>query len=359
MLGDDGDMTLAKRLLAWHRGNARQLPWRSEPRDPYRVLVSELMLQQTQVDRVLDRFEAFVAAYPDLATLAAATEEEVLAAWSGLGYYRRARMLHHLAREVRAGTGALPTSAAELAELPGVGPYTAAAVASLAFAEAIPVLDGNVLRVASRVLAFAGDPRTAAGREALLRWLRPLVEEGGPPGLVNEALMELGATVCRPTSPHCARCPLAPDCRARALGRPERYPPPRRRRAELAVTWVAACCVDAAGRWLVRQVTEGPILRGLWLPPIAALEPGASPEEVACDLVGGRLRAPPQPLASVRHSITHRRITVQPIRLALSSTRSASVTGRWVDPASPTVPTSSLFSKLIKVNNLSSQDAGE
>ena len=352
-------MTLAKRLLAWYRGNARPLPWRNEPRHPYRVLVSELMLQQTQVDRVLDRFEAFVAAYPDLATLAAATGEEVLAAWSGLGYYRRARMLHHLAREVRAGTGALPTSAAELAELPGVGPYTAAAVASLAFAEAIPVLDGNVLRVASRVLAFAGDPRTAAGRETLLRWLRPLVEEGGPPGLVNEALMELGATVCRPTSPHCARCPLAPDCRARAQGRPERYPPPRRRRAELAVTWVAACCVDAAGRWLVRQVTEGPILRGLWLPPIAALDPGASPEEVAHCLVPVRLSAPPQPLASVRHSITHRRITVQPVRLALSSTRSASVTGRWVDPASPTVPTSSLFSKLIKVNNLSSKDAGE
>jgi A/G-specific adenine glycosylase len=359
MLGDDGDMTLAKRLLAWHRGNARPLPWRSEPRDPYRVLVSELMLQQTQVDRVLDRFEAFVAAYPDLATLAAATEEEVLAAWSGLGYYRRARMLHQLAREVRAGTGVLPTSAAELAELPGVGPYTAAAVASLAFAEAIPVLDGNVLRVASRVLAFAGDPRTAAGREVLLRWLRPLVEEGGQPGLVNEALMELGATVCRPTSPRCAWCPLATDCRARAQGRPERYPPPRRRRAELAVTWVAACCVDAAGRWLVRQVTEGPILRGLWLPPIAALEPGASPEDVARRLVPGRLAAPARLLAPVRHSITHRRITVQPVRLALSSTRAASQAGRWVDPASPTVPTSSLFSKLIRVNDLPSDNADE
>jgi adenine-specific DNA glycosylase len=125
------------------------------------------------------------------------------------------------------------------------------------------------------------------------------------------------------------------------------------------VTWVAACCVDAAGRWLVRQVTEGPILRGLWLPPIAALEPGASSEEAARRLVPGRLRAPPQPLASVRHSITHRRITVQPVRLALSSTRAASLVGRWVDPASPTVPTSSLFSKLIKVNNLSSNDAGE
>ncbi len=270
-------MTLNERLLAWYRDNARVLPWRGEPRDPYRVLVSELMLQQTQVDRVRPRFEAFIAAFPDLAALAAASEEAVLAAWSGLGYYRRARMLHRLAREVAAGTGTLPGCAAELAELPGVGPYTAAAVASLAFGEAVPVLDGNVQRVAARFLAFGGDPRSADGREALLRWLRPLVEEG-PPGLVNEALMELGATVCRPVSPHCGRCPLAVGCRARAEGRQERIPPPRRRRSEQVLSWAAACCVDAEGRWLVRQVCEGPILRGLWLPPIAELEPREAPE---------------------------------------------------------------------------------
>ena len=358
MASDDGDMTLAGRLLAWYRRNARPLPWRSEPRDPYRVLVSELMLQQTQVDRVAGRFEGFVAAFPDLRALAAAAEEEVLAAWSGLGYYRRARMLHRLARELAAGTGVLPGTAAELAELPGVGPYTAAAVASLAFGEAVPVLDGNVLRVASRFLAAAGDPRTAAGRDALLGWLRPLVE-GGPPGPINEALMELGATVCRPLSPDCGRCPLATGCRARAEGRPQRFPPPRRRRGEVAVTWVAACCVDRAGRWLVRQVTDGPILRGLWLPPIAEIGPEDRPEEVARRLVPGRLAVPARLLAAVRHSITHRRITIHPVRLIVSDRAAAAAAGRWVDPAAPAVPTSSLFSKLIKVNSLSTDDADE
>ena len=245
MASDDGDMTLAGRLLAWQSAaTPGPCPGAGEPRDPYRVLVSELMLQQTQVDRVTDRFETFVAAYPDLATLAGATEDEVLAAWSGLGYYRRARLLHRLARGVRAGSGALPTSAAELGELPGVGPYTAAAVASLAFGEAIPVLDGNVLRVASRVLAAAGDPRTAAGREALLCWLRPLVEVGGPPGLVNEALMELGAIVCRPTSPNCAALPARP-----------RLPGPRRGVAGALPT--AAAAPRRAGRDVGGRVLRG------------------------------------------------------------------------------------------------------
>jgi A/G-specific adenine glycosylase len=352
-------MTLAGRLLAWHRANARPLPWRSDPRDPYRVLVSELMLQQTQVERVVGRFESFLGAFPDLATMAAAGEEEVLAAWSGLGYYRRARLLHRLARQVAAGSGSLPGNAAALAKLPGIGPYTAGAVASLAFGEAVPVLDGNVLRVASRVLAAAGDPRAAAGRRVLLRWLRPLVEEGGEPGLVNEALMELGATVCRRVAPLCARCPLAADCRARAEGRPERYPPPRRRRAGLDVVWVAACCVDANARWLVRQVTEGPILRGLWLPPVAELEPGERPAEAARRLVPGRLAAPPRHLTAVRHSITHRRITVHPVRLELSPHAAATVKGRWVDPASRATATSSLFSKLIRVNNFDEESVNE
>ena len=351
-------MTLAGRLLAWYRDNARVLPWRSEPRDPYQVLVSELMLQQTQVDRVRPRFDAFIAAFPDLATLAAAPEEAVLAAWSGLGYYRRARMLHRLAREVAAGTGTLPGCAAELAELPGVGPYTAAAVASLAFGEAVPVLDGNVQRVAARFLAFGGDPRSADGREVLLRWLRPLVEEG-PPGLVNEALMELGATVCRPASPRCERCPLAEGCRARAEGRQERIPPPRRRRREQVLSWVAACCVDASGHWLVRQVSEGPILRGLWLPPIAELEPREAPEAAARRLVPGELLGPPLRLPAVRHSITHRRITVHPVRLDLEDGAAATAAGRWVDPESPSTPTSSLFSKLLRISTLQTRPASE
>jgi A/G-specific adenine glycosylase len=171
--------------------------------------------------------------------------------------------------------------------------------------------------------------------------------------------MELGATVCRPLSPDCGRCPLATGCRAHGEGRPERYPPPRRRRSEVAVTWVAACCVDRAGRWLVRQVTEGPILRGLWLPPIAEIGPEERPEEVARRLVPGRLAAPARPLAAVRHSITHRRITIHPVRLIVSDRAAAAAAGRWVDPAAPAVPTSSLLSKLVQSKDLLADDASE
>jgi len=357
MAGDDVT-ALVDRLLGWFRGNARSLPWRAEPRDPYRVLVSELMLQQTQVDRVVPRFEAFVAEFPDLRTLAAASEDDVLAVWSGLGYYRRARLLQQLARRLASGSGELPATAAELRELPGVGPYTAAAVASLAFGEKVPVLDGNVLRVASRVLAFAGDPRSAAGRVTLLGWLRPLVEHG-PPGRVNEALMELGATVCRPTAPLCSACPLSASCRAYAEGRSESYPPARPRRESVALTWAAACCLDDGGRWLLRRVTEGPILVGLWLPPIAAVDGAETPEAVVRRLVPGPLAAPPERLAAVRHTITHRRITVVAVRLRLASEAERTAEGRWIDPNSGAIATSSLFAKIRRVSELPPTTASE
>jgi len=275
-------------LVDWYRTCARDLPWRSEPRDPYLVLVSEIMLQQTQVDRVAPRFASFVERFPTFADLAAATEDEVLTAWSGLGYYRRGRNLHRLAREVAAGAGCLPRMASDLERLPGIGPYTAAAVASLAFGEAVPVLDGNVMRVGARVLAMETDPRSAAGRRRLETWVVGLME-GAPPGQVNEALMELGAVVCRPVDPDCAVCPFADRCGAKAEGRPEAYPPPRRRRAQVALRWVAACCVDREGAWLLRRIDEGPILRGLWLPPLAELEdwtghspPHHPPEDRRC-----------------------------------------------------------------------------
>jgi A/G-specific adenine glycosylase len=356
--GDDRSASEVRRLLDWFGDNARSLPWRQEPRDPYLVLVSELMLQQTQVERVSPRFARFVEAFPDFEALAAASEDEVLAIWSGLGYYRRARMLHRLARLVTAGSGELPTTAAGLRELPGVGPYTAAAVASLAFGEPVPVLDGNVLRVASRVLAFAGDPRSARGREALLSWLNPLVETG-PPGRINEALMELGATVCRPIAPECDRCPLAAGCEALAAGRPADFPPPRARREAVELTWAAACCVDTRGRWLLRQVTEGPILVGLWLPPLASLETGETPEEAAQRLVPGPLVHKPERLAALRHSITHRRITVVPVRLWLAEASIESAAGRWVDPRTDAIATSSLFAKIRRVSDLPPEPGSE
>jgi A/G-specific adenine glycosylase len=331
-------------LLEWYRTGARDLPWRSEPRDPYLVLVSEIMLQQTQVDRVAPRFTDFIERFPTIADLAAATEDEVLAAWSGLGYYRRARNLQRLAREV---AERLPRAASDLERLPGIGPYTAAAISSLAFGEAAPVLDGNVMRVGARVLAMETDPRSAAGRRRLEAWILALMEDA-PPGKVNEALMELGAVVCRPANPGCESCPLADGCRAKAEGRPEAYPPPRRRRAQVALRWVAACAIDCNGDWLLRRIDDSPILRGLWLPPLAELEDGADPVGEAKRLVPDADHRSVAVAPAVRHHITHRRIDVIPVGMEIDHLDPPSESWRWVDPQNPDVPTSSLLGKLVE-----------
>jgi len=309
------------------------------------------MLQQTQVDRVVPRFNAFVSRFPTLGALASSDEEDVLETWSGLGYYRRARLLHRLSVEITSGDSRLPESAAELERLPGVGPYTAAAVASLAFGECVPVIDGNVIRVVSRVLCLSGDPRTAVGRRAISDWVCGLMGDV-PAGVINEALMELGATLCLQNSPACASCPLREDCGALAEGDPEAFPAPRKRRQAVELRWAAACCIDPDGRWLLQQVADGPILRGLWLPPLAVLEDDNSVVERAIEVARLRPASSPTRLPVVRHSITHRRIRVYPVRLAIPALTEAGLARRWVDPESPRVPTSSLFGKLIKINNL-------
>jgi len=340
----------AGELLRWFRANARALPWRSEPRDPYRVLLSEVMLQQTQVERVVPLYEEFVRRFPNLASLAAASEDEVVTAWSGLGYYRRARALHRLARRLAAHGGVVPRSMEALLSLPGIGPYTAAAVMSLAFGEREPVLDGNVLRVGARVLALAGDPRAAAGGRRLRRWVLGLME-GGDPAQVNEALMELGATVCTPvggraSGPACTRCPLARHCRALAEERPGAFPPPRRTRAPEEHRWVVACVRARDGRWLLRRVGTGPILRGLWLPPFADIGEGDDAGTAAVGLSPVKVgEAEVRP--AVRHSITHRRITVVPVRMEAARAADPGTGWRWVDPDRPGLPTSSLLAKLV------------
>jgi A/G-specific adenine glycosylase len=332
-------------LLEWYRAHARELPWRQEPRDPYRVVVSEFMLQQTQVDRVVPRFEAFVGRFPTFEVLAGAVEEAVLEEWSGLGYYRRVRMLHRLAQEVVERPGGLPKTARELEKLPGIGPYTAAAVASLAFGEARPVLDGNVMRVGARVMAMQLDPRSVEGRQHLESWISGLME-GQSPGRVNEALMELGAIVCTPVGPGCARCPFEAHCEARAQGRQQDFPPPRRRRETESLRWVAACVADANGSWLVRRVDRGPILRGLWLPPFAEHEVGENLEKAAARLAPCVEISSPVLGGAVRHNITHRKIEVTPVLFNGAHT-DVPEGWQWVDPRTPGVPTSSLLAKLV------------
>jgi len=349
-------MDRAPGLALWFAAHARKLPWRTEPRDPYAVLVSELMLQQTQVSRVVERFPNFLERFPDLGALAAAEQAHVVAAWSGLGYYRRARALHALARKLSEEGRGLPRRASELERLPGVGPYTAAAVASLAHGEAVPVLDGNVLRVGARVLGLQDDPRAASGRRAITAWVRGLME-GEAPGVVNEALMELGATVCTPSSPRCADCPLTGNCRARVEDRQEMIPPPRTLRSPERQLWLAAVAMEPGGRWLLRRIGEGEVLRGLWLPPIQ-MRLGAD-----WSMVGAASLLPfavedGLAVPSVRHSITYRRIEVRTVVFRVEEAPAVPRGWRWEHPESSEVPTSSLLSKLHKVVSRAVENPG-
>src|SRR5579872_507247 len=228
-------------LLAWYDLSQRDLPWRSS-RDPYAIWVSEIMLQQTRVAVVVERYQAFMTRFPSLVSLALATEQEVLALWSGLGYYRRARMLHKAARFVANRLkGNLPATAEELRVLPGIGAYTAAAIASIAHGERVAVVDGNVERVLCRVAAWESEGRRGgAGLKRKADALAAQLLDPRRPGDFNQAMMELGATVCLPRKPLCLACPLAPDCTTR--GEHKTAPRPRMLSREIA----RALCVRRA-----------------------------------------------------------------------------------------------------------------
>ncbi|HET6202652.1 MAG TPA: A/G-specific adenine glycosylase [Planctomycetota bacterium] len=296
------------RLLAhWRRGH-RDLPWR-RTRDPYAILVSEVMLQQTRVEAVVPYYERFLRPFPNVATLARAPLDRVLAAWSGLGYYRRARMLREAARRiVRDHGGAFPSDPEAVRSLPGVGPYTAGALLSIAFGKPFPVLDGNVARVLSRLLALRGDPRR--NRRTLGEAATALVDPRAP-GDFNQALMELGALVCTPRSPRCPACPLRTLCRTRALGLAEEIPPPRERRVR-RVEWTAALVRRGRTLLLLRRPEEG-LLAGLW--DLPTVEEGGRSGRSALSrrlrsLLGAPVRLLPSPV-SIRHGIEDRSITIR------------------------------------------------
>ncbi|GIK19240.1 MAG: hypothetical protein AMXMBFR77_14710 [Phycisphaerales bacterium] len=262
-------------LLAWFRRAARPLPWRpiplDAPRDPYMVLVSEFMLQQTQVARVAERLPLFLARFPDLPSLARASEHDALALWSGLGYYRRARNLHAAARSIVAHHNArIPADPAALAALPGVGDYTAAAVASLAHRVPVPATDGNAARVVIRLHALplaAASPRAcAAAREQVAAWMHALPRDAHP-GLVNEALIELGATVCTPRAPRCDACPLAGVCIAARDGSQHDLPRPAAQPARATLYCDAVLARDRRGRVLVEPRPPAGMWASLWQAP--------------------------------------------------------------------------------------------
>ena len=257
-------------LLDWYDRNRRDLPWRRS-RDPYAIWVSEVMLQQTRVAAVVEKYQAFMARFPTVFALAMAPEQEVLAHWSGLGYYRRARMLHKAAQVVAAtAQGKMPKTAAELRALPGIGGYTAAAIASIAFGEAVAVIDGNVERVLCRIAGWdANGGHRRKVEELAARLVDPL-----RPGDFNQAMMELGATVCLPRNPQCLVCPVSEDCKTRG----EHKTAARARMVSREVGY--ALCLRQAARGSDREVLleQRPpavsVMPGLWELPIVARNAG-------------------------------------------------------------------------------------
>ena len=283
-------------LLAWFERNARSLPWRTPrgvPRDPYRVWLSEIMLQQTTVPHAAPYFADFTRRWPTVEALASARDEEVMQAWAGLGYYARARNLLKCARQV-AAQGGFPETQAGLLALPGVGPYTAGAIASLAFGQATAAVDGNAERVFARIQAMTGD--WSAAKKQIARIAGTLVPADRP-GDFAEALMDLGATVCTPKQPVCRICPLTEYCVARAEGNPERYPIKPQKTAR-PVRYGQVYVLQQAGKvWLVRREPSG-LLGGMTGLPTSDWTPSRMPATPP-------VQAGWQSVGEVRHVFTH------------------------------------------------------
>ncbi len=299
-------------LLRWYRHNRADLPWRRDP-SPYRVWLSEVMLQQTQVETVIPYYQRFLDAFPSIAALADAPLDAVLKRWEGLGYYSRARNLHRAARLLVAEyNGALPSQVDELLKLPGIGPYTAGAIASIAFGRSAPLLDGNVIRIYARLLDLPDDISQGATRKKLWRIAAEWLPAQGA-GEFNQALMELGQRICRPKNPHCADCPLRYNCRAFAAGTQAARPVRSKRRPTPHYDVTAGLIRDEQGRLLIAQRPLEGLLGGLWEFPGGKREGRESledclrrelREELAIDVEVG------QRMAVVDHAFTHFKITL-------------------------------------------------
>ena len=283
-------------LLVWYRENARVLPWRSHP-TPYRVWVSEIMLQQTRVAAVLDYYRRFLEAAPTVADLAALPEDQLMKLWQGLGYYSRARNLQKAARQIMETFGGVfPNTYENIRSLAGVGDYTAGAISSIAFHLPVPAVDGNVLRVTARVCGDSGDITTPAMKKRVTQALARIIPLDAP-GDFNQAMMELGATVCLPNgAPLCDRCPAAAFCAAHRAGRETDFPvkPPKKgRRVEERAVWL----IFRNGRLALRRRPEKGLLAGLWECPNDLLAEGESPR---CPVAGEAAFA-----AAGKHIFTH------------------------------------------------------
>jgi len=304
-------------LLDHYDRHARDLPWR-RTRDPYAIWVSEIMLQQTRVDTVLRYYDRFLERFPNLGSLARAEEDAVLAAWSGLGYYRRARLLHAGVREVVARYGGeVPEGAEARRSLPGIGRYTAGAIGSIAFDRQEPLVDGNVARVFARIFAL-DTPITRSDTQAVLWALAEQLVVGERPGALNQALMELGALTCTKAAPSCTACPVQTHCRAHETGRARELPVVVKKRPPARRQLVAVLAQDQAAERLLLLRSETGLFAGLWNLPMAE----GHDREAARALLGTlgvRARLDPQPVAELEHVLTHRHLMIQLFRARLSS----------------------------------------
>jgi A/G-specific adenine glycosylase len=345
-----GTAGLSVRILAWYERHGRVLPWRTGPSersagerpDPYRVWLSEVMLQQTTVKAVGPYFRAFVERWPDVNALAAASDEEVMAAWAGLGYYSRARNLIACARAVAdRHDGRFPDTAQDLAALPGIGAYTSAAIAALAFDEAVAVVDGNVERVISRHSAIA-EPMPAA-KQTVRAILEPLVPQERP-GEFAEATMDLGATICTPKNPACALCPINGDCQAFAAGTPLAFPVKAAKKTRPTRRGTAYVARRADGAVLVRRRPPKGLLGGMVEVPGSEWAESAPP---AVPPLAAEWQRLPQP---VEHVFTHFRLLLD-VQVADVSANAAATAGCWwaAETELPDIGLPSVMAKVVEV----------
>jgi A/G-specific adenine glycosylase len=307
-------------LLAWYETSHRQMPWRGHP-DAYAVWISEAMLQQTRVETVIPYFHRWMQRFPDIHSLAQASEQEVLAVWEGLGYYTRARNLRKAAQIVWGKfNGVIPQTTDELTSLPGIGAYTAAAISSIAFRKDEAVLDGNVKRVLARVFNLDDPINTPSGEKAFWQLARELLPTGKA-GEYNQAVMDLGATVCTPRSPACAPCPLAGICESKRLGL-QQSRPVKLAKPPIPHYFVSAAVIQRGDTVLIARRPSSGLLAGMWEFPGGKIEENETPqlalireirEELGCEIQVGT------ELGFYRHAYTHFRVTLRAFMCTLSS----------------------------------------